>query len=230
MPFYVREFWGDINVEVMSWEQAGIYLRLISLCWTEGSVPADLSELAAILKMDAQKLAEIWDKIERCFKRKSDRLIHKKVEAIRKEKDAFFAKKSAAGKAGNAKRWKDKTSTIAQRSQPDRTAIANTSPPTSDFRSPTSEAAAAAVAADFVSIDDTGWPKFSEVIRSKFPTADDHLIRKIVEETVRVYPPVTDENLVSAFMAASESDRKQYSPALYVQTIPRVIKSWIVPV
>lgn len=89
--------------------------------------------------------------------------------------------------------------------------------------------AAAAASESEPTIEETGWPLFTEAIRGKFPTTDDHLIRKIVEETVRIFPPVTDEHLVSAFMAASESDRKQYSPALYVQTIPRVIKSWLVP-
>lgn len=71
-----------------------------------------------------------------------------------------------------------------------------------------------------------GWPKFAESLRERYPTCDDHLIRKIAEESIRVFSAVTDDNLVSALAAAS-TNSKQYSPALYVQTIPQVIRSWM---
>lgn len=240
MPFYYREFWSDLNVQSMTWEQRGIYHHLLGCCWMEGSIPSEPDDLSSILRVDRKHFDKIWPRILKCFTSQDGRLIQRKVEKIRKAKEDYAEERSKSGRRGAEVRHNLATrdpscndgSAIAQPSTRSSSAInqplAKNSLPTSDFRLPTSEAAATAVAADSVSIDDTGWPKFTEAIRSKFPTTDDRLIRKIVEETVRVYPPVTDDNLVSAFMAASESDRKQYSPALYVQTIPRVIKSWIV--
>lgn len=71
---------------------------------------------------------------------------------------------------------------------------------------------------------ETGWPLFAAEVRERFPTAGDSLINKIAESAIAEFPPVTDENLVCAVRAATVA--KQQSAALYLTTIPEVIRSW----
>lgn len=108
MPWYGREFYSDENVLVLTLEQEAAYLRLLWLCWQEGSIPSEPAKLAAICKNTAPQRFErhIWPAICGMFASRDDgRLVHRKVEMLRDVKDAFRAKCSEAGKIGNAKRW-----------------------------------------------------------------------------------------------------------------------------
>lgn len=228
MPFYIREYWGDLNVQAMTWEQRGIYDHLIFCCWTEGSIPADTEELAGILKVSLKDFQRVWPRIGKCFAAQGDRLIQGKVEEIRNAKDGYSKSQSEAGKNGADKRWgrhKSAKSSPQEHEQSgtgkpvaERVAdgMAKNSFPTSDLRLPISEAAAAA--------SETGWPLFAAAVRERFPVASESLINKIAEAAIAEFPPITDDNLVSAVLAATMP--KQHSPALYLTTIPEVIRSW----
>ena len=118
MPWYGREFYADENVLVMTLEQEGAYLRLLWNCWQEGSIPADMAKLAAICKQPVNKYASsfsiaasrfqrvIWPGIQDCFQSAPNgRLVHRKVELLRKAKEEHKVKCSEAGIRGNVKRW-----------------------------------------------------------------------------------------------------------------------------
>lgn len=90
--------------------------------------------------------------------------------------------------------------------------------PTPSTSSSSSTSVAAAAAAEF------GWPLFAAAVRDRFPETPQGLIDQIAEEAIRVYPALTDDNLVSAVLAATKP--KQYSAALYKNTIPEVIRTW----
>jgi hypothetical protein len=111
MPFYGREFYADENVLVMNLEQEGAYLRLLWLCWQEGSIPPDTVKLAAMCKnVSARKFERtIWPALVGCFTPTPDgRLIHPKVEALRAAKDRFRDECSTAGKRGAEIRWRNR--------------------------------------------------------------------------------------------------------------------------
>ena len=138
MPFYGREFFSDVNVMAMTPEQQAYYIKLLWLCWQDGSIPGDTTKLAAICDrmVPARFESDIWPALRGCFTPSSDgTLIHRKVEAVRAEKDAFRDKRSAAGKLGNEKRWasQEDRKTVANVSQQDHKTIA------SDLRSPNTE-------------------------------------------------------------------------------------------
>ena len=71
------------------------------------------------------------------------------------------------------------------------------------------------------------WDEFERQVRSEFPATGSHVIRLIVEECVRVYPDLTEEELLAARKAAREAAPKQFNAVLYRSTIPQVIQSWL---
>lgn len=146
MPFFGREFYGDLNVIAMTVEQQGAYIRLLWLCWQEGAIPADLATLAAVCgNMPEPYFQErVWPKLCGLFEARADgRLAHHKIESIRDGKELFRSKCSEAGKVGNQRRWGNHrvpdASPMATRSIPesglDRETIASDIRyPISDFR------------------------------------------------------------------------------------------------
>src|SRR5438128_12420661 len=43
--FYPKDFTSDEQQAAMSIAECGIYIRLLCACWTNGSIPADISRL-----------------------------------------------------------------------------------------------------------------------------------------------------------------------------------------
>jgi uncharacterized protein YdaU (DUF1376 family) len=124
--FYAADYLSDINVQCMTLEEEGAYVRLMAYCWREGSIPKDPEKL------------ELLAKGSQCYRNvialfdypcpDATRLMHPRLELERKKQADNRRKKSESGKKGNAKRWKSKHSgRIAARSQRDNSAIANAS-------------------------------------------------------------------------------------------------------
>jgi uncharacterized protein YdaU (DUF1376 family) len=67
-PFYVDDFFLDEKVQCMNHAQVGMYLRLLSLQWQEGSIPSDPTKLSAILGIDANAFRTQCDWVSECFK------------------------------------------------------------------------------------------------------------------------------------------------------------------
>ena len=66
--FYPADYLSDSNTIAFTAEQDGHYLRLLCLCWLEGSIPADPRPL---LKGGATITDECLKPILRCFKANS---------------------------------------------------------------------------------------------------------------------------------------------------------------
>ena len=49
-PFNAVDYLSDMNVNLMSFDQQGAYIRLLSYCWIEGSLPKDQGELSKLCK------------------------------------------------------------------------------------------------------------------------------------------------------------------------------------
>ena len=107
MPFFGREFYGDLNVMAQDLEEQGAYHRLNWLCWQEGAIPSDVATLAAICGAPLARFKKkIWPKLCGLFETIPDgRLVHRKIESIRNGKELFRKKCSEAGKLGNERRW-----------------------------------------------------------------------------------------------------------------------------
>ncbi len=85
--FYPGDFLQDMNVSLMTLEEKGAYITLLSYAWLEGSIPADHEKLARLCSCSTEDIGRIWPALEPCFrpKRRSNGalLINKRLETER---------------------------------------------------------------------------------------------------------------------------------------------------
>lgn len=98
--FYASDDWfAHPVVRLMDYEEKGIYVELKAHCWLHQSIPADLGELARLLRLSPEKTAAAWVIVGRCFKpHPTDlhRLVQPEIEQKRTAR-ALFLERSAEG-------------------------------------------------------------------------------------------------------------------------------------
>ena len=101
--FYPADYLSDSNTIAFTAEQDGHYLRLLCLCWLEGSIPIDPRPL---LKDGATISDDCLNPILKCFRinRKKTALVHPRLDAERCKQIAWREKSSAGGKASALKK------------------------------------------------------------------------------------------------------------------------------
>jgi len=98
MLFDPRAFWGDEDVKILSYAQVGIYLRLLSHQWEEGSVPSDERRLGSVLT-SATTQDEV-DEVLTLFFEDSDGDGRLRNPRTAEDRAAWIAKKAKAKKDG----------------------------------------------------------------------------------------------------------------------------------
>jgi uncharacterized protein YdaU (DUF1376 family) len=99
--FDPRAFWEDEDVQLLSWEGVGVYLRLLSRQWEEGSIPRDLRRLRSglaggeRLPVSEELILELLDLF--FDENGDDRWINRRLAV---ERIAWVKKKKALSKAG----------------------------------------------------------------------------------------------------------------------------------
>lgn len=106
-PWFVRDYAEDEAVKLMTYEQEGIYRRLLDHQWFEGGLPGDLTAVACLVpKVSARRFqASIWPAMSAKFELVNGRLVNPKLERVRADQQAYKERQSAAGKLGAAERW-----------------------------------------------------------------------------------------------------------------------------
>jgi len=105
--FYPKDFLTDENVRVMSMQERGVYITLMSFCWIEGTLPADTKRLARLCGMPAQQFNKLWKAIAPCFEvnpLNAERIIHPRLNKERVKQIIFRRRQSDKGRASSAAR------------------------------------------------------------------------------------------------------------------------------
>jgi len=106
--FYPAEFLSDEHVILMSNQEIGCYIKLMCLCWREGSIPADVNKIAKLCGETGEAMAHSWLAISDCFAQAKDnalRLVHPRLEKERNKQNEHKKERSSAGKKGAEARW-----------------------------------------------------------------------------------------------------------------------------
>jgi uncharacterized protein YdaU (DUF1376 family) len=105
--FYPSDFLSDAKTMVMTAEEIGAYILLISICWREGELSNDLDELAALARMTPDAFKASWEKrICRCFRQTdSGAWVHPRLERERKTQEDFKEERKRSGRRGAERRW-----------------------------------------------------------------------------------------------------------------------------
>lgn len=110
---YAAELLSDERFASWTLEERGAWFTLISSAWREGSIPADLGQLARMLHVDSNRMTELWRAIGDRFVSHPDasgRLTSPRLEREREDAESLVEKKREAGKKGANSRWGKKNS------------------------------------------------------------------------------------------------------------------------
>lgn len=105
-PWFPRDYEFDEDVKLMTYEQEGIYRRLLDHQWFHKGIPADLKSIAILVpKISLAHFRKVWPSIARKFQPAADgRLFNSKLERVRVELEDYKAKKAKAGRDSAAAR------------------------------------------------------------------------------------------------------------------------------
>lgn len=104
--WYPRDFDMDEEVKLMTYEEEGVYRRLLDHQWFHDGLPADVKQIARLVpKVASQRFQKLWTSMSMKFELRDGRLVNPKLEKVRADVEAFKARKSAAGKVGAESRW-----------------------------------------------------------------------------------------------------------------------------
>ena len=97
--FYAAEYLADENVQLLSLEQEGIYIRLLAYCWREGSIPAEPEKLARLCKgCSVGSLAGVLDLFHAIGE--DGRLSHRRLDEERIKHERYRLKQAMNGARG----------------------------------------------------------------------------------------------------------------------------------
>jgi uncharacterized protein YdaU (DUF1376 family) len=102
--FYAADYLADEHVQLMTLEQEGIYIRLLALCWREGSIPSDVNLLSILCKGGSTEAIRVVAERFNQHPTKADRLVHQRLEAEREKQERWREKSAEGGKISAAKR------------------------------------------------------------------------------------------------------------------------------
>lgn len=98
----------DGNVQSMDDHEIVAYLRLLSLCWSEGGIPDKIGEIGKICRMDAPSMAQAWHRLGKCFTEESapeGLLINPRMDIERKKALVYSYNQSVRGSKGARARY-----------------------------------------------------------------------------------------------------------------------------
>lgn len=103
--WYPKDYEADETVKLMSYEQEGIYRRLLDHQALHGSIPSDPAQIAMLVpKVSPARFSRLWPTFSCKFVRCGDRLVNQKLEKVKAGTAKFKADKEAAGRASAAAR------------------------------------------------------------------------------------------------------------------------------
>lgn len=102
--FYPRDFLTDEKVVLMSNTEIGIYMRLLSYCWLENTLPMETAALARFAKMPIKQFTKLWENsvVRTCFHVEDDGRLHHKRLDIERAKQGRFSRRQSDNAAS---RW-----------------------------------------------------------------------------------------------------------------------------
>lgn len=203
--FYVKDWLASERVSLMSGCAEGLYVRLLALCWDNGSLPADEAILKTLAPKHRRCWAKCWPQVRPSFEKRGARLVHLKLAKQQKRLRELSATRAEAGTKGAQVR--SKSQAIAK--QVLSPAVAVASAVAVAPKSKTSSAPAAP-RPTWLSPFAKAWqsayggsPNFGELAKHLKPLTETHLPGEVLDHWTR-------------YLAATEA--RYASPARFAQT------------
>ena len=120
--FYPKDFLTSERVRLMSYTERGIYITLLCSCWLEGSLPAEVGQLAALTGVPSVRFAKLWaGPLSACFYVREDgRLGQARLDKERAKQEDYRRRQSDKGRASAEARFNRGSTAVQPRPvQPD---------------------------------------------------------------------------------------------------------------
>lgn len=105
--WYPADYLGSQRVALLTLEQEGAYVRLLSYCWQHGSIPADPELIARLVGKGASTtLANTVAKMFEPHPSDRSKLVHDRLDAERRKQAEWRQKSARGGKATQERRRK----------------------------------------------------------------------------------------------------------------------------
>lgn len=136
--FYPKDFLSDGNQASMSLSECGAYIRLLCICWNDGSLPNDVTRLAYLCSATPRQMRQLWPAVSVCFRVVADRLIHPRLNRERQKQETYRLMKAEAGQKGGRATAEGKQKSSRRSSRLLAEPLAKASPPSSSSSSSSS--------------------------------------------------------------------------------------------
>lgn len=104
--WYPKDYELDEAVKLMTYEQEGVYRRLLDHQALHGGIPSDPKEIARLVpKVSQKRFLAIWPRIAIKFVLIECRLVNLKLERVKANTAAYRRHQSQNGSAGADARW-----------------------------------------------------------------------------------------------------------------------------
>lgn len=98
--WYPKDYESDEAVKLMTYEEEGIYRRLLDHQALHGGIPAEPNQIAKLVpKVTRARFLSLWPSMAEKFTDIGGRLVNRKLEQVKAATAAFKAAKAAAGRA-----------------------------------------------------------------------------------------------------------------------------------
>jgi hypothetical protein len=98
--WFPKDFETDEAVKLMTYEQEGIYRRLLDHQSLHGSIPSDPQDVAKLLpKIQLQDFLALWPALAPKFPTRAGRRVNRKLERVKDDFAAFLTRKGHGGRA-----------------------------------------------------------------------------------------------------------------------------------
>lgn len=99
--FYAKDFLSSSKVQRMTLTEVGVYILLLAHNWLSGGLPADVGEIAKIVKVSPVRFQKMWaGPLSEAFVKRGTRLVNPRLEDERQKQIAFRQRQSENGKKG----------------------------------------------------------------------------------------------------------------------------------
>lgn len=114
--FYPGDFLSSDNVDRMSMTERGVYITLMAKYWLAGDLPADMADLASMVRMKTAQFERMWKqgRLHLCFEERNGRLTQRRLEAERKKQAEYKRRQSDNGLKGGRPKKAVVTSGLTQ--------------------------------------------------------------------------------------------------------------------
>lgn len=97
--WYPKDYDTDEAVKLMTYEQEGIYRRLLDHQHLHGSIPADPKAIAQLVpKVSLKRFLTLWPALSAKFVIQDDRRVNRKLERVKADFAAFMNGRSVGGR------------------------------------------------------------------------------------------------------------------------------------